>query len=100
ESAAYRPTIGQNQRFAADSTTKVAPAFRNIRELLTMISCSDERISHRSSTFKRRYGLRFVQKAGAGTGVAGHPAHGPDGRRRNGDRFRRGRFGQGDPRAS
>ena len=66
----YRPAIGRNQRFAADSATKVAPASWNIRQLLTMISCSDERISHRSSTFKSPHGVRFVQKAGAGSGCA------------------------------
>ena len=65
-----------------------------------MTSCSDERILHPSSTFKRPYGLRFVQKAGAGTGVTCHPAQGPDGRQRSRNRFCRRRFGQGNPRAS
>src|SRR5438105_4880215 len=97
EARPYRPPIDRNQRFADPRGYASTAACRNIRQLLTMISCSDERISHRHSTFKRRYGLRFVQKAGAGTGVACRPAQGPDGRQRDGYRFCRGRFGQGDP---
>src|SRR5205823_1735894 len=45
EARPYRPAIGQNQRFAADSAIKVAPASGKNRQLLTMTSCSDERIS-------------------------------------------------------